>query len=293
VAFGHRGGDETHSDATKGNRVKRVFLAVAGLFLGAGTAQAATCEDSFVKKGNQVTGLRFVATTTVPNMSMRSAIGQLNGIVASKGYAILAVEPDGGAMLVEPPPTGKSRPFPIEIAADGTGTVRMEAKLRAGMGIPDAAAKAEMCGILTQLKGGKAGEALAAKGLGATSAPGAPVRMSVLRFSQDITGQADKNNAAVQKRYEGRQFTLYGPVSYVGPTRGSYRVEWKLLSNVLTDIVPGRASAGFSVNCILAPGQSVYALQLKPNKHVELTGTFDELDYGLSSVWLKDCRPAK
>ena len=111
--------------------MKRVLLAVAGLFLGAGTAQAATCEDSFVKKGNQVTGLRFVATTTVPNMSMRSAIGQLNGIVASKGYAILAVEPDGGAMLVEPPPTGKSRPFPIEIAADGAGTVRMKAERRA------------------------------------------------------------------------------------------------------------------------------------------------------------------
>lgn len=288
-----RGGDEARSDATKGECVKRVCLAVAGLFLGAGTAQAATCEDSFVKKGNPVTGLRFVATTTVPNMSMRSAIGQLNGIVAAKGYAILAVEPDGGAMLVEPPPIGKSRPFPIEIAADGAGTVRMEAKLRAGMGIPDAAAKAEMCGILAQLKGGKAGDALAAKGLGATSAPGAPVRMSVLRFSQDITGQADKNNAAVQKRYEGRQFTLYGPVSYVGPAGDSYRVEWKLLSNVLTDIVPGRSSAGFSVNCVLAKGQGVYALQLKPNKHVELTGTFDQLDYGLSSVWLKDCRPAK
>lgn len=293
VAFGHRGGNETRSDATKGNRVKRVFLAVAGLLLGAGTAQAATCEDSFVKKGNPVTGLRFVATTTVPNMSMRSAIGQLNGIIASKGYAILAVEPDGGAMLVEPPPTGKSRPFPIEIAADGAGTVRMEAKLRAGMGIPDAAAKAEMCGILTQLKGGKAGDALAAKGLGATSAPGAPVRMSVLRFSQDITGQADKNNAAVQKRYEGRQFTLYGPVSYVGLVGDSYRVEWKLLANVLTDIIPGRASAGLSVNCVLAKGQGAYALQLKPNKHVELTGTFDQLDYGLSSVWLKDCRPVK
>ena len=38
-------------------------LAVAGLFLGAGTAQAAACEDSFVKKGNQVTGLRFVTAS--------------------------------------------------------------------------------------------------------------------------------------------------------------------------------------------------------------------------------------
>ena len=100
MASARQGSDETHPDATKGNRVMRVLLAVAGLFLGAGTAQAAACEDSFVKKGNQVTGLRFVATTTVPNMSMASAVGQINGIVAAKGYAILAAEPESGAMLI-------------------------------------------------------------------------------------------------------------------------------------------------------------------------------------------------
>jgi hypothetical protein len=273
--------------------VNRLILSIASLFLGMGTAQAATCEDSFVKKGNPVTGLRFVATAIVPNMSMASAVGQLNGIVAAKGYTILAAEPASGAMLIEPPATGKSRPFPIEVAADAAGTVRMEAKLRAGMSIPDAGAKAEMCGILAQLKGGKAGDALAAKGLGAASAPGAPVRMSVLRFSQDITGQADTNNAVVDQRYRNRAFTLYGPVAYIGPVGDTYRVEWKLVSNVLTDIVPGRSSAGLSVNCVLAKGQGVYALQLKPGKHVELTGTFDRLDYGMSLVWLKDCRPVK
>ncbi len=273
--------------------MNRLILSIASLFLGMGTAQAATCEDSFVKKGNPVTGLRFVATAIVPNMSMASAVGQLNGIVAAKGYTILAAEPASGAMLIEPPATGKSRPFPIEIAADAAGAVRMEAKLRAGMSIPDAGAKAEMCGILAQLKGGKAGDALAAKGLGAASAPGAPVRMSVLRFSQDITGQADTNNAVVDQRYRNRAFTLYGPVAYIGPVGDTYRVEWKLVSNVLTDIVPGRSSAGLSVNCVLAKGQGVYALQLKPGKHVELTGTFDRLDYGMSLVWLKDCRPVK
>ena len=49
--------------------------------------------------------------------------------------------------------------------------------------------------------------------------------------------------------------------------------------NVLTDIVPGRFSAGFTVKCVLPKGQDVYALQLKPDKHGELTGTFDRLDY--------------
>lgn len=273
--------------------MKRLVLTIA---LAAGlpaAANAATCEQGFVKKGNPVTGLRFIATTNVPGMSPASAVGQLNGIVAAKGYDILAAEQESGSMLIEQPQTGKARSFPIEIAADGAGNVRMEAKLRPTMGIPEAAAKAEMCGILNQLKGGKAGEALAAKGMQATTAAGAPIRMSVLRFSQDITGEADKNSAAVPLRYKNKSFTLYGPVAYVGPVGDSYRVEWKLVSNVLTDIVPGRSSGGMNVNCVLAKGQGPYALKLKPGKHAELTGTFDRLDYGLSLVWLKDCRPVK
>lgn len=270
----------------------RISIAAASLLLSVGTAQAA-CENSFAKKGNPVTGLRFTASVQVANMSRASAVGQLNGIVAAKGYDILVADQQAGSLLIEQPATAKARSFPIEFTVGADGTVLMEAKLREASGVPEAAARAEMCGILNQLQGGKAGEALAAKGMQAVTAPAAPLRMSVLRFSQDITGEADKNSAAVPLRYKNKSFTLYGPVSFIGPVGDSYRVEWKLVSNALTDIVPGRASAGFNVNCVLAKGQGAYALQLKPGKHAELTGTFDRLDYGMSLVWLKDCRPVK
>jgi hypothetical protein len=46
--------------------MKRLVMTIA---LAAGlpaAANAATCEQGFVKKGNPVTGLRFIATTNVP-----------------------------------------------------------------------------------------------------------------------------------------------------------------------------------------------------------------------------------
>jgi hypothetical protein len=270
------------------------FILTAVLLTGASTAaQAATCDESFAKKGNPVTGLRFTASVQVANMSPASAVGQLNGIVAAKGYDILVADQAAGSMLIEQPATGKARSFPLEFTAGADGTVLMEAKLRGASSVPEAAARAEMCGILNQLKGGKAGEVAAAKGMQATAAAGAPLRMSVLRFSQDITGEAEKNSAAIPLRYKNKSFTLYGPVDNVGTIGGDYRVEWKLLSNALTDIVPGRATASTAVICVLAPGQATYALQLKPGKHSELTGVFDRYEGGRSQVWLKDCRVVK
>ncbi|MGC1470497.1 MAG: hypothetical protein WA793_14070, partial [Sphingorhabdus sp.] len=146
-------------------------LAVSAL-AAPGIARAGTCEDTFTKKGNEIGGIRFVATTTVPDMSPKIAIQQLRGIVAAKGYDIIAEEAEFGSMLIEQPMTGKARAFPIEITATqaaGMGTVVMEAKLRAGMTVKKELAMPEMCSILNQLKGGKAGIAAAKAGAGAAT----------------------------------------------------------------------------------------------------------------------------
>lgn len=272
----------------------RFALVLAGTALAAGTANAATCEDSFRKTGNPIGGLRFIATVSVADMTPASALGQMRGIVAPKGYDILTDEPDSGSMLIEQPQTGKARSFPIEIIAteaNGIGTVQMTAKLRPTMLVKDEMARAEMCGMLTQLKGGKAGLDLAAKGRTATTPTAAPIRMSVLRFSQQLSGEEQKSSASIPLRYQGKSFTLYGPVAFVGKHGDSYRIDFKLVSNVLTDIVPGQSAANLDVSCVLAKGLATYALQLKPGNHVELTGMFDEISR--STVWLKDCRPAK
>jgi hypothetical protein len=114
-------------------------LAAASMMALAQT-QPTGCEETFRKGGNPVTGLRFVAERSVADLSPASAIGQLRGIVIAKVYIVMAAEPEAGTILIEQPAIGKARGFPIEISvseAEGQGTVRMEARLRAAMAVKE------------------------------------------------------------------------------------------------------------------------------------------------------------
>lgn len=275
--------------------MKRLLLVLAGLTAGTLGAHAGECESTFVKKGNIVTGLRFTATTSVRGLSPESAIGQLRGVVAAKGYDIVASLPEAGSMVIEQPATDSARSFPIEISAkqvNGAGVVRMIAKLRPTMMVGDKQAVSEMCGILAQLKGGKQGQALAAKGASAKPAAAKAQRMSVLRFSAMIGGESAKNTASINPRYTGKAFTLFGPVAHIGGSDGRYRVDFKLIENALTSIVPG-SGYRVEVSCNLAPDQAAFALGLSRDDHVELTGTFEEFDLGRSTVYLANCRSVR
>lgn len=277
--------------------MKKSVLVMIGLILGTGTAHAGVCEDTFIKKGSPISGLRFIATTSVANLSPESAIGQLRGIVAGKGYDILADEAADGSMLIEQPMTGKVRAFPIEITAideNGVGTVRLEAKLRAAMLVKEADAKTELCGILAPLKGGKAGLALAAAGKSAQTAAAAPVRMSALAFSHQLSKDTERNSAAIPMRYKGKKFTIDGTVDYIIKDGAFYRVAYKVPEPWEEAIrLPNTAPFKTNISCLMGKGTAAYTLQLKPGKSLKLTGTFHEFDEFRHTVWLNDCRPER
>jgi hypothetical protein len=260
-------------------------------------AHAGTCEETFAKRGNGITGLRFVAMTSVPDMPMDIAINQLRGIVAKRGYDIIAVEPKSGAMLIEQSQTGKSRAFPIEINAtveNGVGTVQMEAKLRAGQFVKADLAKTEMCAVLAELKGGKAGKLAAMGGAKAVTQQAAPIVMSAQAFSQQISKDAERNSLAIAQRYVGKKYTLTGTVDYVRRDGDYNRIAFKILQpHELVIRLPNMASSLWSVSCLMGQGTSVYAMQLKPGKSLKLTGTFHEFAEDRNVVWFKDCVPEK
>lgn len=272
-------------------------LAPAAILLTAGTANAATCEEAFVKKGNPITGLRFTAAVTVADLPPAVAIGQMRGLVAAKGYDIMADEAEYGSMLIEQPMTGTVRAFPIQISATqtgGIGTVVMEAKLRAGQTTKADAAMAEMCGMLNQIKGGKAGAAAAKKGATATTVAAAPVKMNSLSFSQQVSKDTERNSAGILTRYKGKQFTIDGLVDYVTKDGKDFRVGYKIPEPWEQAIrLPNQAPFKTDIVCYMAPGQAAYSLQLKPNKSIKLTGTVEDFDEYKHVIWLKDCRPAQ
>ena len=272
-------------------------LAPTILLFGGGTANAATCEEAFVKKGNPVTGLRFTAAVTVADLPPAIAIGQMRGIVAAKGYDIMADEAQYGSMLIEQPMTGGARAFPIQITATqtgGIGTVVMEAKLRAGQSTKTELAMAEMCGMLNAIKGGKAGAAAAKKGATATTVAAAPVKISALGLSQQVSKDTERNAAGVLTRYKGKQFTVDGTVAYVTKDGNAFRIGYKVPNPWEQAIrLPNQAPFKTDIVCYMAPGQAAYSLQLKPDKAIKLTGTVEDFDEYKHVLWLKDCRPAQ
>jgi hypothetical protein len=273
------------------------LLGAAALLMMPSVAHAGVCEDTFVKKGNPIGGVRFIATTSVADMTPASAISQLRGIVAARGYDILVDEAEAGSMLIEQPMNGKSRAFPIEITAvseKGVGTVRMEAKLRAGMFVKEADSKLELCQILGQLQGGKAGLAAAARGKSAQTVQAAPLAISAQSLSNQISKDTERNSAAVLPRYTGKMFTVDGTVDYVIKDGDAYRVAYKI-PNPWEEVIkrPNAAPFKTDISCMMAKGTGAFSLQLKPGKSIKLTGTFWQYDEFKHIVWLSDCRPEK
>jgi hypothetical protein len=274
----------------------RLVLACAAFSIPA-IAQAGTCEGTFTNKGNAITGIRFTATNVVPDMPPKIAIQQLRGIVAAKGYDVITEEADYGSMLIEQPMTGKTRAFPIEITATqagSIGTVVMEAKLRAGMSVKKEQAMPEMCGILNQLKGGKAGLAAAKAGAKATTVQVAPVKISALALSHQVSKDTERNASTVLTRYKGKQYTIDGTVSYVTKDPNGNRVGYDV-PNPWEEVLrlPNTAPFKTDIVCYMAPGTAAFTAQLKPKKGIKLTGTIDDFDEYKHVIWLKDCRPAQ
>jgi hypothetical protein len=155
------------------------------------------------------------------------------------------------------------------------------------------AAKTEMCAILNALKGGKAGLAAAAKAKSAVSTA-APLKISALALSQRLSKETQKNAAAIPLRYKGTSFTIDGSVSTITKDGQFYRVAFDIpepYQQVLR--IPGQAYFKTDISCLMAKGQSAFALTLKPRKSIKLTGTFRDFDEYRHIMWLSDCRPAE
>ena len=269
-------------------------------------AIASSCEATFAKKGNPVTGLRYTAIQSVPELTTPDAIHQLRGIVLGRGYDVLASEPEAGDMLLEMPQSLNRRSFQLiaKVTSEADlSTVQLEAKLRAGVFTKDEEVRAEMCGVLGELKGGKAGIAQANQGKNATAGGGAPTLLTAQTLADRLSKERDKNPDEIPLRYKGRSFTLTGNVAQVRKDGDTYHVVFDIMGWEDKAIhLPGDSEFKTDIVCVLAPGQSVYALTLTPkgrsfklSSKVRLTGTYaDYREFPSPSVfWLSDCKPEK
>jgi hypothetical protein len=274
--------------------MRQMFALAACVAFAPSVANAATCEESFAKKGNPVLGLKFSASVALKDLTAASAVGQMRGIAITKGYDILAEEAAEGAMLMEQPRTGKARSFPLvmsTVQAGALGVVTLEAKLPAGMTAGADGARTELCSMLNQLLGGKQGLAAAARSKSAVSTV-APVAYTAQELSQLLSKESERSAESIPLRYQGKVMILSGNVDYVRKDGGQYRVAFKILApHELAFRPPGLADFKTDISCLLADGQSVFALQLKPGKSVKLRGTYRDYDDIRDVMWLDGCKP--
>lgn len=259
-------------------------------------AQARTCEDSFTKSGSIISGQKFGAEVTVADLTPKSAIGQLRGIVSAQGYTVMAAEPEAGSMLFEQSVSGKARGFPLTATATASGagtTVSIQAKLPAGMTAKAESAKSEVCQMLGALKGGRAGTAAAAKGA-AAPASSAPIVMSAFSFSHQISKDTERNAAATELRYRGKNFVFDGRVGSLDKWGSGYAVMFDIPEPSQEALrLPNQAPFKTDIICKMAAGQAPFYLQLKPGKSIKLSGTYESFNPNRHVLVLKDCRSVK
>jgi hypothetical protein len=267
--------------------------------LPAASALAQSCDATFSKKGNPVTGLKYTAMASIADLTIPNAIRQLRGVVMARGYDVLATEPDAGDLLMEMPQAANRRSFPLVAKATTSGgatTVELRANLRGGVFANTDSVKAEMCALLGALTGGAEGVAAAAAGENASAAGTAPTVMSAQMLADRVSKERDQNVNAIPLRYKDRAFTLDGMVAQVIRDGEQYSVIFDIIPWERKAIrTPGESQFKTDIVCVLASGQSVYALTLKPKSKVTLTGTYREYRASpLPSVlWLSECRPTK
>ncbi|WP_296595681.1 hypothetical protein [Phenylobacterium sp.] len=260
-------------------------------------ASAATCEQSFAKRGSVLSGLNFTAQVDVADLTPASAIGQMRGAAVAGKYDVILEEADAGSLLIEQPAAGSARRIPIVVTATQTGsagTVRMEVKMPAGMSAPADGVRAEVCGMLSQLKGGRAGLAAAAQGMGAKSVS-APIRIDAVTLSTQFARESLKNDAALPLRYKGKAFSVWGSVNHVMKDGEYFRVAFdtpEARDRAIRFDLPGDPAFMVNISCLMAKGQNAYALTLKKGALIRLTGTFFEYDTFKHTVWLNECRPS-
>lgn len=258
------------------------YLLASLLLLPVGTVSAGSCEDSYSKKGNPLTGTTYTAAVSVPELGVESAMGQLRGVAARNKLDILA-EDAGGTMLAEEPETMAHKPIPITFTASA-GQVEMTVKLgRGAFGAGADAMKKYMCDMLAEIKPGKEGEAIAANARKAGASGSNVIDMDANRLSFQVRNQAADNAAAIGARYKGKTFRISGRLNSAGVMEfdGEYRAGFELMDKSFSKV---------AITCRMAADQTAYALSLRGKEKVTLVGTFDHFDQLADIFWVKDCR---
>lgn len=298
-------------------------LCLAGLLALSAVARAGTCEDTVQAIGDPRNGLTFTGEVQLPGLSVSSALGQLQGIALGKGYEIgnESIAGDAGELLFTQ--TNLRPPIVMRAQADSSGKVSLGTKLARGQKVEIAEGRREICSILTMLKTGKEGEAIAAAAREKTGA-GRVIDAEAPKLSAEIGRDINKTLAGVRSKgalgniligsenfatsgevkeafapivgkYKGRNYRIDGQIYTVSRNEFNGEMRIAYLVTQTRGLLGIRQSStynsnNFMIECQLTPDQDKYFSTLSEGDWVKLAGTVDEI--GTQGMLLRDCRQA-
>ena len=256
------------------------------------TAWAGECENNFSKSGSIFSGTDFSSRVTVPDLSVKDAMGQMRGIMIAEKMDVITEDAETGTMLVEQRSTNTTRAIPtlIAISAEGgAATVQMTVKTEKGQMAKQDAIRPYMCQLLAKVKVGKEGRAAAAQGAKTQNNADVTVK-DVYVFSREIAREAKGNAVAVTARHKGRHYALRGRVDYVQEDGQDYNVSFDIPeqgSGLLQ--VPGDNEPRVGVACLFKPNQLANVLTFRKGDKVTFKGQFLRYDDFKRVLWLQNC----
>jgi hypothetical protein len=239
---------------------------------------AATCEESFDKKGDFFNGSAFAARVQVEGLTVEDAFARLRPILARESIKTLSADVGAGVMRAENPATFFQRALPIDVYATKAGSllnVEMVFTLPSGVGAKRETVKGYLCRALNQL--------LPTETAPTKVEPVAPaIEIEAPALAKQVKESAD-NPARIRLNFIGKSFQVSGKVQAIGDINGAYTVSFDG-SQAGAKKVPGPM-----VICSMAKGQDGTVAALQINQRSALVGRFQSFDNKTNSILLQDC----
>lgn len=303
--------------------MKKIVCALA-LITVSGATHAASCEQDFQAIGDPRNGLAFMGDVTMPGLSVRSALGQMQQIAKDKGYEVgnETIEGNSGVLLFSQ--TNVSPNIVMRATAESSGEVTLGTKFPRGKKVEVAQARTEICSILGSLKSGKEGEAIAAAAR-ATGTSGKLIVGDAVKLSAEIgkdvkktmaplnskgllkelllnvktvptNGEVAETFAPVRAKYLGRKYQVDGQIYTISRNSYTGSMDMQYLVTPTRGLLGIRQSSDFNnlnfgIACAFAPDQAKLFVTLSEGDFVTLVGTVSEIQ--LNSMELSDCRQAQ
>ncbi len=302
---------------------KKLTLCVLGLLALPAPALAGTCEENFRTVGDARNGLFFSSQVQAANVSVQSALGQLQQYALDGGYEVgqpLIVGDEGELSFVQ---SSNRPPLVIRATADRAGQVSLALKLASGQKTSPAAVQSEFCGLLAKLKPGKEGEAIAAAARARTgsdkaidakavelsaslgqevkavlqpvSNKGAMSRMMIGTGPSASSREFEEAFAPIRAKYLGRQYRIDGQIYTVTRDISTLQMDVNYLVTKTRGLLGVRQETSFNdlnfqIKCVLAKDQAALFATLSDGNWVTLVGTVGGMEPG--SMQLTECRQA-